>query len=386
MILKLFIFISLISLNGITLASNKNKDSKPKGKRMPIHWAVIQGDIEGLRQLIKEKVDVNAKDESGRTALQFLIMGRDYHEDTIAYFHRDRYLKLLAILLHGGADINTRNNEGKTPLVYCSGPDAVGERGDFKYGFARGHNDDYIYSPCADTIKYLVKRPGFLFKIKDEKNKRGESYGDWMLGVLLEIGDLKTLEFLIEKKNFEISKTILSYISERTPIEVIQYLLKKHKGIDINPRSYYSSNGNYYPDKTVLHYLSWASNGNRREDHMRIMRSNIMKNIRFLLDRGADVNIRNSKGVARGLKGERMPISYTVGFVCAPEVAKVFIQKGAIVDNELIDAAKKKAKYWSISSTQKYAKEDLEKRKKYLKYVQQCEEMVKLLESTQKKS
>ena len=227
MILKLFIFISLISLNGITLASNKNKDSKPKGKRMPIHWAVIQGDIEGLRQLIKEKVDVNAKDESGRTALQFLIMGRDYHEDTTAYFHRDQYLKLLAILLHGGADINIRNDEEKSPLVYCTGPNVIGESHDRMYGFARGHNDDYIYSPCADTIKYLVKRPGFDFKIKDEKNERGERYGDWMLGVLLEIGDLKTLKFLIEKKKFKINKDILSYVSGRTPVDVIRYILKK---------------------------------------------------------------------------------------------------------------------------------------------------------------
>ena len=109
--------------------------------------------------------------------------------------------------------------------------------------------------------------------------------------------------------------------------------------------------------------------------YARTIRSNAVETIKYLLDRGAGgINLKDQYS--------NMPISYTVNHECLPKVAKMFIDKGTIVDSKLIDSAKKLVKKFNRELT------DNSKRDEYYKNKERkrnCEEMVKLLESAQKK-
>ncbi len=69
--------------------------------------------------------DVNAKDNKGNTRLHAVIPCDDdcidRNEDNIdnAYYHFDAYIHLMKFLIESGADVNAKNNDGKTPLDVC---------------------------------------------------------------------------------------------------------------------------------------------------------------------------------------------------------------------------------------------------------------------------
>lgn len=55
---------------------------------------------------IKEKADIDVKDENGRTPLHLACM--------------NKHFEIAKILIENGADVNVIDNEGKTPLHYAS--------------------------------------------------------------------------------------------------------------------------------------------------------------------------------------------------------------------------------------------------------------------------
>ncbi|CAG9463685.1 unnamed protein product [Pedinophyceae sp. YPF-701] len=76
----------------------------------PLHAAASDGDAEALEKLLKEKdVDVNKRDEEGRTALHFAC---GYGEK-----------KCAELLLEAGADVECQDDNKNTPLHYAAGYD-----------------------------------------------------------------------------------------------------------------------------------------------------------------------------------------------------------------------------------------------------------------------
>ena len=70
----------------------------------------MSGDVDGVRSLLDQGVDVNAKDSHGNTALTGAIMS--YHQVP------DRnYMEVVQLLLARGADINEIGRLGYTPLI-----------------------------------------------------------------------------------------------------------------------------------------------------------------------------------------------------------------------------------------------------------------------------
>jgi len=67
-----------------------------------LHKAAARGDLERVRELIKRRADVNARDKDGRTPL--------HHA---AYNGR---LEVARLLVERGADVNARDKNGWTPL------------------------------------------------------------------------------------------------------------------------------------------------------------------------------------------------------------------------------------------------------------------------------
>ena len=65
----------------------------------------IKNDIEGVKKLIADGVDINIQSKNGYTAL------------IIASYHG--YTEIVKILFEEGADINIQNNEGDTALTHA---------------------------------------------------------------------------------------------------------------------------------------------------------------------------------------------------------------------------------------------------------------------------
>jgi cytohesin len=80
---------------------------------IPLHHAVVQGDIELVKSLLKEGVSVNSRDNAGRTALHYAAGAK-------ANRHRvsKGNVEVARLLLESSADIDIADKYGWTPLYY----------------------------------------------------------------------------------------------------------------------------------------------------------------------------------------------------------------------------------------------------------------------------
>jgi ankyrin repeat protein len=110
------------------LASGADANAKDNSGRTALLDA---GNIESMKALIAAGADVNARDNEGRTSLMHglsVYRPSDFKPNPavialalLLCFDRER----LNLLLKAGADVNARDNEGKTPLMYAKDAEAV---------------------------------------------------------------------------------------------------------------------------------------------------------------------------------------------------------------------------------------------------------------------
>jgi len=78
----------------------------PSAPDISIHEAVIEGNIEAVKQHLDAGVDVNAKDNIGFTPLHYAAQsGRK---------------EIVELLIAKGADVNAKNGIGWTPLLFAA--------------------------------------------------------------------------------------------------------------------------------------------------------------------------------------------------------------------------------------------------------------------------
>ncbi|MFC1604420.1 ankyrin repeat domain-containing protein [Planctomycetota bacterium] len=73
------------------------------GAKETLHGAVASGDIEGVKRLIAQGADLNARNEKGQTPLHLSFISR--------------YGKGTVLLISEGADVNAKDQAGETPLM-----------------------------------------------------------------------------------------------------------------------------------------------------------------------------------------------------------------------------------------------------------------------------
>jgi len=69
----------------------------------PLMRAALDGNTERVRELIHQGADINQRDDNGRTALMFAVINTHY--------------ETMKVLLEYGADVNNKSNKGGTALM-----------------------------------------------------------------------------------------------------------------------------------------------------------------------------------------------------------------------------------------------------------------------------
>ncbi|MFZ0564715.1 MAG: ankyrin repeat domain-containing protein [Chlamydiales bacterium] len=76
----------------------------------PLHLAVIKGSLSAVEELLNQGADVNAKDEKGRTPLHEVSSYSIDQQDV------DEQLEIMDALINHGADLNATDEDMETPL------------------------------------------------------------------------------------------------------------------------------------------------------------------------------------------------------------------------------------------------------------------------------
>lgn len=289
------------------LLESKNDINTPIGKfkRTLLHHAAECSNLQKVQVLISHNINVQAQDITGATAL-----------------HMAGTPKLAKILLKAGANIESKNNLGRTPLhtaiLYTNRPQ-VNMKNNYgvilqliKSGADLNAIDYYGFTPIEYAIhtnnpkifKLLIKNKAkfkenqyelfcqalekgnftatkYLFK-KDFLNKIDDKNGQNYLYHAAIGGNKEILEYLIKDKHITEEKVLSKFIDTKnnTPIHIaiqngnIGIVESFQKlGFDINTRN--------KEGETVLHIAGKSHNGEL---------------IKKLITLGADINIKNKIG------------------------------------------------------------------------------------------
>ena len=91
----------------------------------PLHYAALHADLESVQALLEHGADINARKEYGEVPLHLAVSPFDDFMFPDSYHHRRQdknrcHLAVVQLLLNYGADPNTRDDAGSTPLHHSS--------------------------------------------------------------------------------------------------------------------------------------------------------------------------------------------------------------------------------------------------------------------------
>lgn len=86
---------------------------EPPGAQMSLHEAVTAGNLVQVRRLLSHGVDVNTRDDSGRTLLHSAVPRYAFGEPVVKVGEKT----IIQMLLAAGADVDAADSDGVTPLL-----------------------------------------------------------------------------------------------------------------------------------------------------------------------------------------------------------------------------------------------------------------------------
>ncbi|KAK2703938.1 putative ankyrin repeat protein RF_0381 [Artemia franciscana] len=203
-------------------------------------FAVKYGDIEGVKVIIDEGAEIDAKDVLGKTPLHYAVEKKRTSDIKMT--------DIVKMLLDNGARINAKNRNGETPL-HCAieKKNIIMTELLLRHGAHVNARDNNDLSPlhvaawegCLQTVDYLLNY-GADISAEDKTRRTPIFYAIWK-------GDLKTTRLLLTRKpNLKDRPHLLNIASQKGCIEIVQALLENNADINAS-----DSNG-----LTALHFTA----------------------------------------------------------------------------------------------------------------------------------
>jgi len=270
----------------LLISNGADVNAKAEKEMTPLHYAAKAGKMEMVQLLIKAGADVNAKDQNGLTPLvktasrniaELLIAkgtdidaGEGYWtalHNAVRFRHRDT----TELLIQNGANVNAKNNDGKTPVHYAV---LLGSTEVIRMLLVAGADIDsislnirsLILTGDVRVVNPLIAKSGDV-DAKDESGCTMLHFAD----------DTSVVELLLDKganidiKDNEYSFTPLHYAARFGREDVADVLIAR--GANINAK-----------DKWDFQPIHWAAYHDRADV------------IELLLSKGADINAKTSLG------------------------------------------------------------------------------------------
>lgn len=272
----------------LLLDNGANMNSRSDIGRLPMHEAAQYDSIDLMRFFLSRDADPNATDSYNNAPIHFAespecikvlldagadVDAKDYTGDTALYLWNMPILETVRILHSYGADIQTRNDNGETPINYA------------------------ITRKNGELLDALIN-----------------AYGIDSLSVfdIASIGDLHVLKTRISENpsmfhatdRYRKNKSLLHYAAEANELEIAKYLVESGIEVDVldddgeTPLFSAAASG----EADVLRYLlSKGANPNAkgsRWSHTPLHRASASDNIegaRILIQYGADINARETE-------------------------------------------------------------------------------------------
>ncbi|KAJ5067902.1 ankyrin repeat protein [Anaeramoeba ignava] len=272
-----------------------------------LHKACKENSIQDVENILKKKVDINARNKENETALHIScskensieiikllikkgskINAKNYSEETplhIACRYQNKYLfDVVKLLVENGADFNIQTlNDGTVLNLVCGNPrnDSVKvanfliEKG-IEINSINYKKETPLHIACyqqksLEIVKFLIEKGA------DINSRNGNEETPLHLACQIE-NSFEIVKFLVEKgadvnAKTNRNQTPLHYLAWLTnSIEIIRFLIQK--GADINAKT--------KENETPLHYACHFHKGY------------VFKMIKLLVDNGADVNAKTN--------------------------------------------------------------------------------------------
>ncbi|GFW41345.1 ankyrin-3 [Trichonephila clavipes] len=219
-----------VHLLNTLLERNADVNRKCLDHFTPLHCAVESGNLEIVKYLIEKKADVDASDRSGSTPLYYAIRNCDgavlslqqgSTENTVTddqnfistasvVCARKEYLDMVKFLIKNGANVNKKDNDGRTPLHLA------------------------VETGCRELVKLLLRNKALVNS--EDKNKMTALHSSAVCG------HKHILEILIEAGGNIHAPDIdgctpLHLAAGKGHIHIVEFLIDR--GVDINATEEY---------------------------------------------------------------------------------------------------------------------------------------------------